>query len=681
MNLRALLTGITDYHSYGSLDKEIKGITADSRKVGKDSLFVAAKGLTVDGHDFIHEAINRGAVVVIGEKDYAKTGIPRRVTYIKVSDSKQSLGEVATNWFGTRDAKLKIIGVTGTKGKTTTCHLIYHILTSVGKKVGLISSIVAKMGKVEEDTGFHTTSPDVISLHRLLKQMVKAGCEYAVVEVSSHGIDQKRIAGINFDIGVLTNIAPEHLDYHKTFAEYRKVKLSFLNSAKTKIVSKKTTKLDILPGKFNNVNAETAIEVVVALGMDRKLAEKALYSFKLPIGRLEEIKNNLGIKIIIDFAHTPDSLREVLQYLRSQTKGRLIAVFGCAGERDKGKRLKMGEISGKIADVSILTAEDPRSENVFDILKSMETKARNYLEIPERGEAIAAAINLAKRGDTIVICGKGHEKSMCYGKIEHPWSDQESVKNVLNARKDIGVIVMAAGMGKRMHSKKPKVMHLLAERPMISYTLDNLRRAGLENIVVVVGYKKDEVVREIKGAVKFADQPIALGTADATVKGLIQIGASTKTIVVLNGDDSAFYSPEIIKDVIKLQYNSHSILSFVGLIKADPLGLGRIIRNSRGQLVDIVEEKDLNEDQKKIKEVNDGLYVFDKRWLSQNLGKIQKSASGEFYLVDLIKIALKAGKKASIYWLKNNEEWQGINTPEQLAEADKLMRQKLAKWN
>lgn len=240
---------------------------------------------------------------------------------------------------------------------------------------------------------------------------------------------------------------------------------------------------------------------------------------------------------------------------------------------------------------------------------------------------------------------------------------------------------MAAGIGKRMHSEKPKVMHLIAGRPMISYTLSNLRQVGLGNIVVVVGYKKEEVIKQVRGAVKFAIQPVALGTGDATIKGLTQVGRNIKTVVVLNGDDSAFYTPRVIKDVIKMQHTYHSVLTFVSLTKNDPLGLGRVIRDKKGNLADIVEEKDLSEDQKKIREVNDGLYVFDRKWLGQNLGKIKKGGSGEYYLVDLIKIALKENKKVSVYKLKDNGQWQGINTPEQLSEADRLMRQRLAKWN
>jgi UDP-N-acetylmuramoyl-L-alanyl-D-glutamate--2,6-diaminopimelate ligase len=671
MNLSALLAEISDYRLHGSSEKEIQGIANDSRKVVKGGLFVATKGLTVDGHDFIREAIRRGAIAVMGERDYAKTGIPKGVTYIKVPDSRQALGEIAADWYGTNTAKLKIIGVTGTKGKTTTCHLIYHILTKAGKKAGLVSSITT--------AGLHTTSPDVISLHQLLSQMIKDGCEYAVIEVSSHGIDQKRIAGINFDIGVLTNIAPEHLDYHKTFEEYKRIKMSFIKSAKHSVISPTTTKLTILPGVFNNINAETAIEVAALLGIDKKTALSALHSFKLPAGRLEEIKNKLGVKIIIDFAHTPESLQEALTYLRTQTKGKLIAVFGCAGERDSAKRQKMGKISGEIADLSIFTAEDPRSENVFDILDTMKKDAKNYQVIPERGEAITAAINQAKKGDTVAIFGKGHEKSMCYGHIEHPWSDQEAVKNILMV-KPIGVIVMAAGMGRRMHSEISKVMHKLAERPIVAYTLENLRQAGLKNIVMVVGYKKEQVIKQFAGAVKFAVQPVALGTADAVAKGLAQIGPHLKTVVVMNGDDSAFYTSEVITEVIKTWQTSKAVLTFVSLIKEEPLGLGRIIRDKKGDLVDIVEEKDLTEDQKKITEVNDGLYVFDRKWLGRNLAKIQKSASGEYYLVDLIKIALEEHHKVAVYKLKDNSLWQGVNTQEQLYAADLLMQKKLAKY-
>jgi UDP-N-acetylmuramoyl-L-alanyl-D-glutamate--2,6-diaminopimelate ligase len=411
------------------------GITADSREVKKNFIFVAIKGGSIDGHRFIDSAIENGAEVVVGEEDLKI----KSAEYIKVKDSREALGTLASAWFGNSAGKLKVIGVTGTKGKTTTCFIIYHILTKLGKKVGLVTSITAKIGNKEVDTGFHVTSPDVISLHKFLKEMSDAGCEYAVIEVSSHGIDQKRIAGVKFDIGVLTNIAPEHLDYHRTFEEYKRVKMSFINSVKFKALSPTDTDLDILPGKFNNLNIEAALKAVEFLGIDRNSAIQTLGSFELPEGRLEEIKNSKGFKIFVDIAHTPESLEAALKHLRTQTSGKLIAVFGSAGERDPYKRPKMGEVAGKFADEVILTAEDPRSERVEDIIVQIKSgiKSKNakiYNE-PDRKKAIKLALDIAKNGDLVGIFGKGHEKSMNLDGIhETPWSDQKIVREYIEKK-------------------------------------------------------------------------------------------------------------------------------------------------------------------------------------------------------------------------------------------------------
>ncbi|MBI2066262.1 UDP-N-acetylmuramate--L-alanine ligase [Candidatus Woesebacteria bacterium] len=657
------------------LVRSAAGITDDSRKVKEGYLFVAVKGETSDGHDFIHQAIQNGAKIVVGERDIK---VPRDIQYVKVPDSREALGALISNFYGNPSKKLKVIGVTGTKGKTTTAHLIYHILDKAGEKAGLISSVMAKIGEREIDTGFHVTTPDVISLHQFLKEMVDSGCKYAVLEVSSHGITQKRIAGINFDIAVLTNIAPEHLDYHKTFSEYKKTKLAFVNSAREKVVSPEKTTINIFPGEFNNINAQTAVNVAKLLGIGEDKALEALHSFKLPQGRMEEIKTGKGFRVFIDFAHTPDSLEAALTYLRSITKGKLISVFGCAGERDPGKRQKMGEISSKLADLSVFTAEDPRNENVYDILNSMKEKAKNYELVPERGEAIAYALSHAQPGDIIGIFGKGHEKSMSYRGVEHPWSDKEAVINALGARKSAGVVVMAGGLGKRMNSEIPKVLHQIAGRPMISISLENLRKAQLGEMIIVVGYKKEEVMKKVGGGVKFAVQKRMLGTADATAQGLKEISKEAKTVVVVNGDDSAFYRPETISDVIAEHGKANAILTFVSLIKEDPTGLGRVVRDGKGNLVSIVEEKDATDSQRKIKEVNDGLYVFNKDWLSKNLPKVKESpVSGEYYLIDLVAIALKGKNKVLVYRLKDNDEWFGINTREELLEADKKMRKRL----
>lgn len=470
-----------------NLKKEVKGITDDSRKVKKGYLFVAMKGLTVDGHEFIPQAIKNGAKIVVGERDLNLES----VSYIKVPDSRKAFGLLASSWYDSPSKKLKVVGVTGTDGKTTTSNLVYSILKMSGRKVGLVSTINAKIGNKEYDTGFHVTNPEPLLLQKLLSQMVEKGCEYAVLEVTSHGLDQERVAGVKFDIGVLTNITHEHLDYHKTFEAYREAKAKLFKDVRFAVLNKddesfeyltKRTKGQVvsysiekeaefraegiresekgtqftlvnkkkeylvktkLLGKYNvyNILAAVATALVSKVGMED--IQKAIESFEPLIGRLEEIKNNKGIKIYVDFAHTPNALREVLMLLSARKKGRLIPVFGCAGERDRQKRKMMGEISGRLADISVFTAEDPRSEDVNKIIDEMAEGARKsgakegmgekyFVRVSERGEAIARAIQkLAKRGDIVVVCGKGHEKSMAYNGTEYPWSDQEAVEMAL----------------------------------------------------------------------------------------------------------------------------------------------------------------------------------------------------------------------------------------------------------
>jgi UDP-N-acetylmuramoyl-L-alanyl-D-glutamate--2,6-diaminopimelate ligase len=653
--------------------QNIEGVTSDSRQVKNGFIFVAIKGLNVDGHDFIPEAIERGAVKIYGERDL------NYPNYFKVQDSREKLGDLASEFYGHPSQKLKVIGVTGTKGKTTTAHLLYHILSSLGKKVGLVSSIVAKIGDKEADTGFHVTSPDVVSLHKFLKEMVEAGCEYAVIEVSSHGIDQKRIAGVNFNVGVLTNIAPEHLDYHRTFKEYKRVKMSFINSCEHKVISPKDTNLHILPGQFNNLNAEAAIKTIEILGMDRRKAVLSLDSFELPEGRLEEIENKEGFKIFVDFAHTPDSLEAALKYLRTLTSGKLISVFGCAGERDHKKRRKMGKISSELADLSIFTAEDPRTEKLTDIFKLMKKEAKNYICIPERGEAIAYALSIAKPGDTVGFFGKGHETSLAFNGYEHPWSDRKAIRNYLD--RDIGIcaVVLAAGKGTRMHSNIPKVLHEICGRPMIAYSLENLRNAKVGGIVMVLAFKRDQIKRAVNGIVKIAVQKNPKGgTADAVVAGLTKVSENVKTVLVMYGDDTAFYSPETINKVIETHKVTGSKLTFVTLMKEDPHGLGRIICDNDGNLMGIIEEKDATDEQRKIKEINDGMYVFEKQLLIKNLPKVKKNPiTSELYINEAIKMAIDQKEKITLYRLPNSLEWQGINNPEELELAKQKMEERL----
>lgn len=375
--------------------------------------------------------------------------------------------------YGFPSRKLTLIGVTGTDGKTTTVSMIYEILRVSGKRVAKISTVNAVIDGVELDTGFHTTTPDAFSTQKFLRQMVDSKIEYAVLEVSSHALDQFRVWGCHFAVGVLTNITSEHLDYHGSMEEYRNSKAKLFSVSdilvlnnqdksfpiikgtfeKTKkIISYPTKKLNdklqtILSKKFkeqyNYLNAQAAVMVTKVLGISEEVIWRALKRFCHVSGRLEEIKNRKGIKVIVDFAHTPNALRNILTALKPKKGTRLICVFGCAGERDPNKRVEMSKIATRLADFSIFTAEDPRRENLDQILAVMAENSIkaggkegvSFMRIPERGKAIFCAINeRAKKGDVVVICGKGHEKSMAYGSIEYPWSDQKAVRMALGGR-------------------------------------------------------------------------------------------------------------------------------------------------------------------------------------------------------------------------------------------------------
>lgn len=368
--------------------------------------------------------------------------------------------------YGYPAKNLKVIGVTGTDGKTTTVNLIYWILKSNRKKVSMISTVGAILGKEKIDTGLHTTTPSPLVLQRMLRKIVDRGSEYAVLEVSSHGLDQFRVLGSNFYTGVLTNITNEHLDYHKTYDNYLNTKSKLLTLSKfaiinaddksyakvikkvlsgnSKIISysqkgltpslnKVITKR--FPEPYNQMNAYAAVLAVKTISQlnDIEIA-KAIKLFPGVPGRMEEIKNKRGIRVVVDFAHTPNGLQHVLQILKNNTNGKLFVVFGCAGERDFKKRSEMGKIATQIADYSVFTAEDPRHEKLEDIFKQMKKKIRdkkNYIEIFDRKEAIIYAINHAKKGDTVAICGKGPEKSMAFGDTEVSWSDIEITKKIV----------------------------------------------------------------------------------------------------------------------------------------------------------------------------------------------------------------------------------------------------------
>lgn len=475
----------------------IHQVTGDSRKVIPGALFVACSGEAVDGHDYINKAIDKGAVAIVGEKNLPGIGAP----YLRVENSRQALAILSAAFFDNPARKMRMIGITGTDGKTTTANLLFQILKTAGYKTGLISTVNAVIGDEVLDTGFHVTTPDAPDVQRYLAEMFEAGITHVVLETTSHGWAQFRVDACEFDIGIITNITHEHLDHHGSFEKYRgaksrlflslaetqkkiigNIKLAVLNLddpsyeflkelSKVHVISYSTReKTDIyanhidltsnglrfeanlldkesvqiktnLVGEFNVSNCLAAFSAaVIGLGIDPQLAAKGIAEMTGVPGRMERIE--LGQKFIamIDFAHTPNALKVALQTARDMTKGKLIAVFGSAGLRDREKRRLMAETSISQADFSIFTAEDPRTESLIQILDEMNIGAKgmngilgeNYWLIPDRGEAIRKGIRMANEGDLVICCGKGHEQSMCFGTLEYAWDDRIALKAALS---------------------------------------------------------------------------------------------------------------------------------------------------------------------------------------------------------------------------------------------------------
>ncbi|MEK7060955.1 MAG: UDP-N-acetylmuramoyl-L-alanyl-D-glutamate--2,6-diaminopimelate ligase [Patescibacteria group bacterium] len=375
---------------------------------------------------------------------------------------------IANIIFGFPGKELKVIGVTGTDGKTTTVYLIYHLLKSAGFKVAMVSSIGATINDKLYETGFHVTTPSSFSLQKFLREARKQGSEYFVLEVTSHALDQNRIWGIPFKIGIITNVTPEHLDYHKNYEDYLKTKGRLLVKAETAIVNKddisyaylrdlrrKKSKKNWITyslssedfgfdlesnnfsSQFNKYNALAAISLCKFLKVDKKDIKKGLEAFNLPPGRLDFIYSK-NFKIVIDFAHTPNAFLQLLSFLRPLVSGRIIHVFGCAGERDKIKRPEMGRISSDFANIIILTAEDSRREKVKnitdEILAGIKNPVTQILKIIDRQKAIDKAIEIAEDKDLVLLTGKAHEKSINLGHGEEPWDEYETVKKALKKR-------------------------------------------------------------------------------------------------------------------------------------------------------------------------------------------------------------------------------------------------------
>ena len=476
----------------------INGVVADSRQVQPGNLFVALSGGITDGHRYIPDAIQRGAAAIVGSQPLEALAVP----YIQVSEGRRALAYLAAGYYDYPARKLLVIGVTGTDGKTTTTNLIFSILKTAGIKVGMISTVNAVIGKQILDTGFHVTTPDAPDVQRFLAEMVEAGLTHAILETTSHGLDQYRVAACEFDVGVITNITHEHLDYHGTFEAYRAAKARLFtglaetgpknfSAPKAAVLNRDDASFDYLSrlskapvisygmmpkadvtaeeirqsrqglsfiasandfrfpvssrlmGDFNVSNCLAALATTAAvLKIEPEIVQKGIADLASVPGRMELIDLGQDFTAIVDFAHTPNGLSCALQTARKLTQGRVIAVFGSAGLRDHAKRKMMGEVSSELADMTILTAEDPRTESLEAILADMAQGAvdlggvegESFWRIPDRGEAIRLGVWSARPGDVVIACGKGHEQSMCFGDIEYPWDDRTALRAALAER-------------------------------------------------------------------------------------------------------------------------------------------------------------------------------------------------------------------------------------------------------
>ncbi len=461
MKLYKIIDGLNVLSIKGSLDIDIKGIAYDSRSVSDGFLFLCIDGEISDGHDYIEKAISKGAIAIVSEKNIKHCP----VTMIKVESSRDAMPKISSIFYNNPTDMLKLIGITGTNGKTTTTYLIKSILERWNKKVGLIGTIEFEIGQ-RKDKAFRTT-PESLDLQKLFRDMVDTGLTYGVIEVSSHSLVLNRVNECKFHIGAFTNLSQDHLDFHKTMESYSaaKEKLFYLTHYANVInvddsegrriidnIRKRDIKLvtyginekaDIMaqdinlgsegiefylvtpdysalvkgsiPGLFSVYNCLTAAAVAYAEGVPYNVIREGLEKAEHVPGRMEVLDTRTPYRIIIDYAHTPDGLRNVLKTIRGFTAGRIITVFGCGGNRDKSKRPVMGKIAGTLSDYCIITSDNPRKENPYSIIKEIENGIKNtncrYICIENRKEAIKEAINHADEGDVVLLSGKGHEIS------------------------------------------------------------------------------------------------------------------------------------------------------------------------------------------------------------------------------------------------------------------------------
>ena len=482
MILNELLSATKVLNTVGNTDIDIAAIAFDSRKVAQNTLFVAQAGTAVDGHDYIGKALDSGATAIVCERIPEEVA-ERDTCFIVVEDSSKALGELACQWFGQPSKQLTLVGVTGTNGKTTIATLLYKLVRGLGHKAGLLSTVV---NYIEDEAVASThTTPDALELNSLLKRMVDAGCTYAFMEVSSHSIAQARIAGLDFDGAIFTNLTRDHIDFHKTFDNYRDTKKRLFDGLKKNAfaITNKDDKNGLimtqncqasvytystraladyraqileegfdgmllqvnnqevfvpLVGRFNVSNILAIYGAAVSLGFEPTEVLRVLSTLKPVNGRFESIASPKGWTAIIDYAHTPDAVENVINTINEIRKpgSRLITIVGCGGNRDKGKRPMMASLAKHGSDRLILTSDNPRDEEPADILKDMiagltEAEQRDTLIIEDREMAIRTACMMAEAGDVILVAGKGHEDYQIIKGVKHHFDDHEVVRKYM----------------------------------------------------------------------------------------------------------------------------------------------------------------------------------------------------------------------------------------------------------
>jgi len=486
MKLKGLVENLEFDLLGGSLDVDIKSLTIDSRTVSEGALFICISGFNVDGHKFIKAACEKGAVAVLCMKD---SEIQSGVTTLKVEDTRDALALISSKFFDKPSEKFRLIGVTGTNGKTSSTYFIETILNSVGRKSGVIGTVETRIGGEKfnpEKAGVHivtSTTPDNIELNMLFNIMAEQKVDDVVMEVSSHALELKKVDYCNFYIGVFTNLTQDHLDLHGNMENYGNAKARLFKMCKYGIINADDKYYDKIiqnanceittfgiendcdikalnikyhmdrvnfdvrienkvypfelniPGRFSVYNALGAIGTALKMGISVSDIQKGVNMIKGVPGRIQNVKNDKGFNVIVDYAHTPDGLENIISSVREFTKGRIITVFGCGGDRDRKKRPIMGEIVSKLSDFSVLTSDNPRSEEPTSIIKEIETGVKpvteNYISVVDRKEAIFKAVAMARKGDSVIIAGKGHEDYEIFADRTIHFDDLEVAKEAL----------------------------------------------------------------------------------------------------------------------------------------------------------------------------------------------------------------------------------------------------------